>query len=137
MNMENLILNQSVTHILLKCAFSPSLLGFDYIREVVEKCCKKENGYQNFITEIYKEVAESDNSTADKVDKRIRASLKDAKSRKGFLAMNEYFDERVYNGERDIPAQEAISILVEISKLEFAKRNTINAKDLQNAGNAC
>ena len=123
MDTNKLLLNQSVTHILLKCAFSPCMVGFDYIRAVVEKCCEKESGYQSLIKDIFKEVAEKEKSSADKVDKRIRAVLKDAKARKGFYAMNEYFNEIVYNGKEEIPTQEAISMLVEMSKLEFAKRS--------------
>lgn len=133
---KNAILSQAVTHILLKCTFSPSLTGFDYLREVIERCCQKE-GYQNLITDIYKEVALKDNCTPDKVEKRIRASLKDVKSRQGFLAVNEYFDALVYNCDRELPAQEAISLLVEMSKIEFAKRNNLQAKFEQTDGNAC
>ena len=122
MDINSLILNQSITHILLKCQFSPSLIGFDYIRGIVEKCCQKEKGYQTFIAEAFHEVANEEKSSCDRIDKRVRASLKDAKSRQGFLGMNEYFNEIIYNGQNDISPQEAISLLVEMSKLEFAKR---------------
>lgn len=135
--MKNLILHQSITHILLKCSCSPSLMGFDYLREVIKECCQKEDCYQSSITEIYKKVAKQDNSSIEKVDKRIRAMLKDAQSRKGFLAMNEYFNEVVYNGNKFFPNQEAISLLVEMSNLEFNKRMESLAKLKQIRTNAC
>lgn len=135
--MKNLILNQAITHILLKCSCSPSLMGFDYLRDVIKECCQNENFYQKNIGEVYKKVAMDNNSTIGKVDKRIRATIKDSQSRKGFLAVNEYFDEIVYNGNKDIPNQEAISLLVEISKLEYAKRMEGYAKLKQISLNAC
>lgn len=123
--MKNALLNQSITHILLKCQLSPTMIGFDYIRDVVEKCCTNDIEFQKLVGTAYKEVAKQQKSSSDQVDKRIRAVLADAQSRKGFLAMNEYFDEVVYSGEKNLAPREAISFLVEMSKLEFAKRCNI------------
>lgn len=134
--MDSLVLHQSVTHILLKCLFSPSLMGFDYLRDIVTKCCRQKVDYQKLISKFYHEVACEDNCCIDKIDKRIRASLKDAYSRRGFFAMNEYFDDRVYSGDFLQP-HEAISLLVEMSKVEYQKQIQNYEKYLQKRGNAC
>lgn len=135
--MKNLILTQSITHILLKCECNPSLLGFDYLREVISKCCQRRNYYQSFMSEIYKEVAQETNSSIEKIDKRIRVLLKGAKARKGFFAMNEYFDEIVYNGSKNLRAQESISLLIEMSNIEFTKRISHYTGSEQIDRNAC
>lgn len=135
--MKLLILNQAITHILLKCSCSPNLMGFDYLREVIRECCLKGNFYQSNIGEAYRRVARNNRSTVEKMDKRIRAMLKDAQSRKGFLAVNEYFNQVVYNGNKDIPNQKAIALLIEMSRLEFSKRMTNFEKLKHFSGNAC
>lgn len=121
MSIEGAVLCQSVTHILLKCSFSPSLLGFDYIREVIEFCCETKRDPLRVLTFALKEVAKRDGSSVNKIDKRIRASIKDAKRRQGLLGMNEYYSERVYEGD-EVRARETISYLVEMSRLEYEKR---------------
>lgn len=114
-----------ITAIMLRLGLRPKLVGFNYLREAVALVCERQGVGDNMTSDIYPKVAEKFDVSDLLVERCIRVSIADAFKTGGLLAINELYDNLVYNNTFTWSNSELISIISEIVKLKDLRDNLL------------
>ena len=116
-----------VATILIEVGISPSLQGFNYLKDAI-LLYKKYNGVMK---DVIKEVAKKNDASHFKIEKAMRFALNDARDRSDFNRLNATLQIEYIKPNTTISAKEFIVLISEYINNDYF-RNEILKKTLKN-----
>ena len=93
-NIEKIIIPQMESKIkrkLLEIGINPSLSGYDYMVDAIQRIIKDRDGYRTKITQLYKDVADKFDTRTCRVERNIRTVISSACQNGGNDKLKEIF----------------------------------------------
>jgi len=122
------VLYNEVTKILIKFKVPLNILGFDILRMAIMKCFYEESFLENITTKLYPYLAEKFDTSRLHIERNIRNAIDKAYEAKGLLTINEYCMEVVYRNNYKFTNSEMISSIVKILSLKVKKEEFLKQK---------